>query len=112
MKKFQRDWSKAKKWEVLQEAKKYLSDGSDFGKYTFLCHAVSKVYGFDPYNLAKRNTPVHHCIMQRLDGSDCLEGWLEEQGIDYYSDANRDQKLQATRHAWLDSMIAEFKAKG
>jgi hypothetical protein len=49
-------------------------------------------------------------IGNRLDGSMYLGSWLEKHHYIYVGSNVR--KYQATRLAWLDSLIAEFEAKG
>jgi hypothetical protein len=54
--------------------------------------------------------------MSRISGFRTLESWLAAQGCisngaPYLSRATRD-RIQQHRHAWLDMLIAEFKAKG
>ena len=63
-------------------------------------------------------------IAEKLDGSTTLEEWLEKHhnivGLGYPAGSwaaqmeyeNYYSKMQVTRHAWLDSMIAEFQKKG
>ena len=55
---------------------------------------------------------VHEIINDRLGNRVTLESWL---AVNYGIECNTRQdfdKLQVTRHAWVDSMIAELEAKG
>lgn len=51
-------------------------------------------------------------IHQRLNGSATLYTWLHSRGYAFEMhrdmNCNAGRKLQATRHAWLDSLIEEF----
>ena len=51
-------------------------------------------------------------IQERLGGISTLEEWLQyHHGICRYKYKNYDEysdRMQATRHAWIDSLIREF----
>ena len=51
-------------------------------------------------------------IQERLGGISTLEEWLQyHHGICRYQYKNYDEysdRMQATRHAWIDSLIREF----
>lgn len=110
--------------EVLTHAKRRLATTyNDVYNYTtktgaekFICIAIMTAA-----EVTKRITTadIDRCrlmIESRLEGFDTLEGWLQykgylpmEWGLVNYATRNR---IQQHRHAWLDMLIAEFKAKG
>lgn len=112
---------------IFKKAKKYLSTGNhDYGQAYYICTAIEVAifryekngevtnHSFDAVNRAQGI--IHTRLGMRYNS---LESWLKyEHGVVYsplFSDKQYDDyvtKLQATRHAWLDSLIAEFKAKG
>ncbi len=48
-------------------------------------------------------------VEDRLGGYGTLEAWLERHACFPHGDVQSDpDKVQATRHAWIDSLIAEF----
>jgi hypothetical protein len=51
-------------------------------------------------------------IVKRLDGNTVLETWLCERGYlkqdEYKFEGETAEKIMATRHAWVDSLIEEF----
>lgn len=58
-------------------------------------------------------------VQDRLGGEYTLDGWLAVNHGVKYANASKprkyaahNNKMQATRHAWVDSMIAEFAANG
>lgn len=114
---------------VLAAAKPYLDRkmrdwrrGHESHRY--LCFAVASA-------CARRKITLQDCrrvkmmIAEKLDGCKSLEEWLEKyhgiRELHYrYGTAGLAQmeyeayrnKMQVTRHAWVDSMIAEFQKKG
>lgn len=91
--------------EMLEIIKPHLWDGSiDGAGQIFLCSAAEDALSFLDANVCK------DIFMKRLDGTRTLEIWLyARHGIDAY---NNTKKTQATRLAWLNSLIAEYRAKG
>jgi len=105
--------------EVLTHAKKHLARNHDeilnTHQQKYICLAIEKA--------ARRNVRITagdvaiccDIISSRMDRYGSLEGWLALHGcFDLHqpiSISTKDQ-IQAHRHAWLDQMIAEFKAKG
>jgi hypothetical protein len=103
--------------KILLQAKAFLATNSEelrfSNKMQFICHAVNRVLCHP-----QRKEALKKIIQGRLNGYTTLELWLlhihkisilnvcQPGGKDHYD------KMQATRHAWLDSMIAEFQAKG
>lgn len=110
--------------EVLSHAKHYLAPTYDEmynyttreGKEKFICIAVITAAAH-----SKRITDadVKRCaamVESRLEGESTLESWLQAKGCLPHvwmmvTRADRD-RIQQHRHAWLDQMIEEFKAKG
>lgn len=110
--------------EVLKHAKRHLATTHDekydyikkAGKEKFICIAIMTAA-----TVTKRITvsDIDRCrkmIESRLEGFDALEGWLQYKGHlpmewGLVDRATRD-RIQQHRHAWLDMLIAEFKAKG
>lgn len=95
--------------KALRLAKKNLWDGQDldkagFGSREFICHAAK-----DAGPLVQ--SIVCPLVVDLLGHKPSLAIWLEDYG---YADTPwRDMpKLQATREAWLDHLIAHYKAKG
>ena len=107
-----------KKWEILQEAKKYLAwSAKEKNKQMGICFALDTTccqrVPVDGFVVDE----IKQIISSRLGGYLTLRGWLGEFGNISFETLDKDfrknsyRKLQATRHAWVDSMIAEFKAK-
>ena len=105
--------------EVFTRAKQHLA--KDFketlngsGKLKFICIAITVAAAH-----CKRVTDgdIERCegiIGSRID-TYTLEGWLVNRGCipeQFLNDHNTLDRIQEHRHAWLDQMIAEFKAKG
>ena len=113
--------------EVLKQAKQHLTLCGDPGEYRradptvshFICVALELACTHGDISEDDCDNAQHmiHC---RLGVHYTLEVWLREKhGISIYNCGTtllarqlfRD-KVQATRHAWVDSMIAEFAALG
>lgn len=84
-----------------------------FRREKYICHAIdaSVAVTYSDREEAK------DLINERLGGCGTLESWLYDNitGAAKLDRTNRTaflNKVQATRHAWVDSLIAEFKAKG
>jgi hypothetical protein len=107
---------------LLRLAKRGLKAGGGghigAGSQHFICYALDDQEDGD-FN---RHARIHRlkCIIEnRLDNCLSLEGWLyAKHGIDrppawMVNDRFRyEDKMQVTRHAWIDSLIKEFEAKG
>jgi hypothetical protein len=106
--------------EVFKRAKQRLAmDYSETcntpTKEKFICLSISIAAAH-----CKRMTvaDVKRCedvIKSRMGGVYTLEGWLAGRGcVPEYElcDLATKDRIQAHRHAWLDSLIAEFEAKG
>ena len=108
--------------EVLTQAKQYLSPCYEPGEQsrdTFICVALviaDEAKKITRDDSLKAQLMIHH----RLEGHYTFESWLRNKhnisihncsGPELGLRAFRD-KMQATRHAWVDSMIQEFAALG
>ena len=98
---------------ILTAAKQFLAKNemelnSRYGYHRFLCHAVYDVGA--PLTDQMR---IRNYIQEQLNGYDTLEVWVAiktRQDVAYVHDCT--DKMQATRHAWVDSMIAELLKHG
>ena len=108
---------------VLKKAKKHLAKNYEDRyrpKEAFICYSIMEAE--DSKKVPKSDADrVRDIIRGRLNPYPTLEVWLESKHKinRAYSSAKPTQKIkeyinkiQATRHAWVDSMIAEFEAKG
>ncbi len=103
--------------KAFKAAKLYLSTYAGQGNYVrnFICYAleaamIDNKIEYNDYIVAKalireRMGQYHH--------GGTLEGWLErfhpELAAEILEDErNRCRRMQATRHAWVDSLIEEF----
>ena len=84
-------------------------------KRTYICYAIGDTRA--PKALKEE---AEELIMTRLEVYPFLESWVQNKIGDKahwawfakHSTQEYREKMQATRHAWLDSLIAEFAAKG
>ena len=105
--------------EVLALSKPHLAVGwKDSSPWTpgYICYAIANASRCGQF-LDEDEIRVKREIASRLYPHLTLGSWLEhEHGIGKDECAKRSiayyNKLQATRHAWVDSMIAEFQSKG
>ncbi len=103
---------------VLKRTKKYVAKGV-YGTHdtsVYICHALELAYSSGRIGLSDCHE-VRDIVQERLGKCNSLEQWLRWQGIQRPSYGPKSIKeycikVQATRHAWIDSMIAEFQAKG
>jgi len=95
-----------KLYEILEEAKKHLCDGSSKGvKTSFVCYAVERAFGLFVY--LKEKARVRKWIRKQLRGHPTLEDWLRaEHNINW---VGKPKKLQETRLRWLEDMIQRCK---
>lgn len=110
--------------EVLKHAKRYLAtaynERYDYikkeGQEKFICIAIMTAASH-----TKRITKddIDRCrlmIEKRLGGNETIETWLQDRGFLPFQwglvDHATKDRIQQHRHAWLDMLIAEFKAKG
>ena len=91
--------------KALRLTKKNLWNGKryngGFGNREFICHAAVDAGVGD---IVK---PIVHSL---LDHKASLGTWLEDNGVN--CPWNDMPKLQATRKAWLDHLIAHYEARG
>jgi hypothetical protein len=109
--------------KVLELAQARLARNWDeiyFGPKTeYVCHAVNDVFNRGKIQEWDKDRVKQH-IARLIAPHMTLESWLEKNhGIamkwrGYTERGVREfcTKMQETRHAWVDAMIAEFKAKG
>ena len=107
----------------LERAKKYLAKNRTErdvnNKEEYICFSLNAAYNHGRI-YAEDMWRIKDIIAKRLDYHATLEDWLGEVHNIHspgWNSAKRSHnafanKLQATRHAWVDSMIAEFAAKG
>ena len=110
---------KIKTSEVFKHAKRYLATtyNDDIeGQDKFICIAIMIAASH-----TKRITDadIERCtdiVESRLEGETTMERWLQHRGCIHGNWALVDlatrNRIQQHRHAWLDTLIAEFKAKG
>jgi len=98
---------------MFRLAKQLLQRGphDNNGRVRYICWAIDDAVfrRSEAYEMAA--VEAKGIIHERLGGDyQSFEDWLKfKHGINPWIDR---KKLQATRHAWLDSLIAEFKAAG
>jgi hypothetical protein len=92
--------------KILTKAKKYLWDGKSSKGETHICFAVGNTSCSD-----EDYERVTDIIALRIAPCNCASTWLRNAiGSNPY-DAG-EVAVQRWRHAWVDQMIEEFKAKG
>lgn len=82
----------------------------------FICMAISTAF-LNTSNVAFAELiRCQNIIKSRLEDCGTLESWLASKGcihVDYhFADCATKDRIQRHRHAWLDLLIEEFKAKG
>lgn len=106
--------------EVLREAKKILWTGvgrPSAGKPKFICHALNRTVLGDGSNW-KDIQLAKHIIHELMRPHITLEDWLIAKGHVLHkqlyagSQFRNRHKLQATRHAWIDHLIAHHESIG
>jgi hypothetical protein len=107
--------------EVFKRAKQRLAmDYSETcntpTKEKFICIATTTAAAYTKRMTSRDIERCEDVIKSRMGGVYTLEGWLADRGCvarDYYlTERTTKDRIQAHRHAWLDSLIAEFEAKG
>lgn len=112
--------------ELLKEAANYLSNTMDDNGEQFICWAIGCVNAAGKRMQRDTKEMVTSRLGSVENGTHTLEGWLEaKHGIkcvaaiyngsvmkNYQERSEYYAKVQRTRHAWIDSMIKEFEAKG
>jgi len=105
--------TRKQKHALLVEAKKHLArDRSElpfFSRTQYICWAIDlAVWDHGTYLVG---LALKDLIRGRLNNTLCLEPWLKiHHGIHvrHYTNVEYRNKMQATRHAWIDSLIEEF----
>lgn len=105
-----------KKYEVLQEAMRYLAVDGSYDCLTesiYICNCINKVTKEDWNKNHKDKSGLISIINARMNNRGTLDAWLRDvHGIKYAEmDADNRVKLQETRRQWMQSMYEEFKAK-
>ena len=98
--------------EILEAAKKHLWNGYSHspGTVSYVCSAIDIAVPIHTLGVSDSLRKLNYHITDLLDGLGSLSEWLyREHGIDPYYDTT---KMQATRLAWMNDMIAYFKSKG
>ena len=104
---------------AFKKARQYLSDthcdSQHPPKREYICHALEYAW-YEVQISGQVIDAAKNVIRSRLNGDSCLKSWMTEQSNlkgaqkkvndDYMS--NMGRKMQATRLAWLNSMIVEF----
>lgn len=110
--------------QLLKLARDRLADAyplHSLGKERFICHALEEAVGRGSSATAQRWAALHYLkslIDERLEGRKALGVWLgavcqspgapTHEDLKYDRDHNNGRRLQATRLAWVNSMIVEF----
>jgi hypothetical protein len=98
--------------EILAKAKKHLWSGTRHNvpedKFEYICHCVDWLRDVHVADQVR----VKDEIESRLTPWSSAKTWLQVQVGEAAVDRAGCVRLQQWRHAWLDQLIAEFKAKG
>ena len=105
--------TREQKRALLVQAKTYLArygnETLHVSRTQFICWAIDlAVHDRDTYLVGRA---LKDLIRERLGGYALLEWWAEEKhGIHerHYTSTCYQNKMQETRHAWIDSLIKEF----
>ena len=92
--------------EILTKAKDYLWDGKSGKGTPYICWAVADVRCSDG-DYAR----IANIIALRIAPCNDASTWLRN-AIGYNPYEAGEVAVQQWRHAWVDQMIEEFKAKG
>ena len=92
--------------QVFIRAKKFLSTGTGSrGKTEYICYAIDETRcSVGDKEKAK------DIIMELLDGCLTLGSWLDHKKE--IENDRRGEKVQETRHAWLDHLIEHYESIG
>jgi hypothetical protein len=98
--------------KILAKAKKHLWNGtghkSQEGRFEHICHCVDWLHDVHVADQVRVTAEIESRLTPWLSA----KSWLQVQvGADEVDRAGC-VRLQRWRHAWLDQLIAEFKAKG
>jgi len=102
--------------EVFREAKTDLWSGrGQQYQARFICHAINRQFVRHPLH-DESIYEAKQVIAQLLEGHVTLDDWLMAKGHakphEIITKKGRDEKLQATRHAWLDHLIQHYESIG
>jgi len=97
--------------EIFRKAKKLVTYKPDNVHRRYIC------FGIEDSDISYKDSDrARKIINQRLGrGCNSLEEWLNKKGYaprHFGLTRAHRIKMQKTRHAWLDSLIKEFEAKG
>jgi hypothetical protein len=106
--------------EVFTRAKQHLAKDYDETRYSptkekFICIAITTAAVHTKRITEKDRSRCTAVVESRLDQAFTLEGWLVDRGCipdEFLHDHALLDRIQAHRQAWVDMLIAEFKAKG
>lgn len=102
--------------QILRMAKRRLAKNTKeiYSKEVFICVALKDIGAeTGDMRVIAKVSKIKALIHKRLDGCYTLNYWLMHHGgVSEYHAENATTKLQRTRHAWVDSLIVEFEAKG
>ena len=91
---------------------KWVGEGDSKATSSYICHALSDMRAIAitdrAQDLVDGSRLAKQVIDHRLAGHESLNDWIVEYGINVFAVADTDARMQATRHAWLDSLIEEF----
>lgn len=118
-KKSNRPIVKMKTSDILKAAKKNLRcTGRIDGKIPWICISIKYAIGYysravPQPQLYPKEKKLLELIQSRLFPGNTLELWLQvNHGIQISQSIEYRNQIQATRHAWVDSLIEEFESKG
>jgi hypothetical protein len=104
-----------KKWEIIREAKKYLTenrkDECKNNKTEFVCFAIERVIEASQEDVIE----IRRFINKLLCGERAFGNWILKYGgisrKQYYEDYDRGfPKMQAARLAWMNWMQEHYKS--
>jgi hypothetical protein len=95
--------------KIFIEAKKHLWDGERNEGVTYICTSIDNVRGGSS---ELQRYWAKRVINERLCGYSTAYQWLVKKVGPKSVEAAGPIARQKWRHAWLDQLIAEFKAKG
>ena len=113
--------------QLLKEAKQYLWNGhagrgNEDDNCIFICHAIDRVK--TKLTFKKVDANKYHALIREIDNrlseklpsgriqQHTMKCWLVEVGGLSWTDVTNDVAVQKHRRAWMNMLIAEYKAKG
>ena len=92
--------------QVFIRAKKLLSTGpGQYGKTEYICYAIDQTRCY-----ARDKRKATEIIMKLLDNNYTFGSWLEN--VKEIENDRVGEKMQVTRHAWLDHLIEHYESIG